>query len=110
MLSFILTLKRTLKGFRYALKLKNFQILGSLVIIMLASGTLFYVKQEGLEPLDALYFCVATLSTVGHPSFEPVTTLGKWFTIFFIISGTGLFIGMAGYLAYALIKNPRFEK
>ncbi len=44
---------------------------------MLFSGTIFYVKQEGLTVIDSLYFCVVTLSTVGHPSFEPQTTLGK---------------------------------
>lgn len=109
MVSFILTLKRLLKALWRAFQLKKFQALFALVALMLLSGTIFYVRQEGLGVLDALYFCVATLSTVGHPSFEPQTALGKIFTIVYIICGTGLFLGMVGYLAYALISKPEEE-
>lgn len=77
---------------------------------MLLSGTIFYVKEEGLTVLDAMYFCVTTLSTVGHPTFEPRTALGKVFTMAYIIVGTGLFLGLIGYIAYALIKQPEGEK
>jgi len=77
---------------------------------MLISGTIFYVKEEGLTVVDALYFCVTTLSTVGHPTFEPHTVLGKIFTMIYILSGTGLFVGLIGYLAYATIKEIESEK
>ncbi|MDQ0897964.1 potassium channel family protein [Paenibacillus sp. V4I7] len=106
MISFLLTLKRLISGLWRAFKLKNFQALFILVIFMLLSGTIFYVRQEGLTVINALYFCVTTLSTVGHPSFEPQTTLGKVFTMIYIIVGTGLFVGMIGHIAYALIKQP----
>jgi hypothetical protein len=76
---------------------------------MLFSGTIFYIKQEGLTVIDFLYFCVGILSTVGHPSFEPQTTLGKVFTMNYIIGGTGLFMGLIGYLAYAIIKKLENE-
>jgi hypothetical protein len=76
---------------------------------MLFSGTIFYVKQEGLTVIESLYFCVVTLSTVGHPSFEPQTTFGKVFTMIYIVGGTGLFMGLIGYLAYAIIKKPENE-
>lgn len=83
MISFILTLKRFLKSLWSAFKLKNFQVLFVLVLVMLLSGTIFYVKQEGLTVIESLYFCVVTLSTAGHPSFEPQTTLGKVFTMIY---------------------------
>ncbi|MDQ0916035.1 hypothetical protein QFZ78_002295 [Paenibacillus sp. V4I5] len=57
--------------------------------------------------INALYFCITTLSTVGHPSFEPQTTLGKMFTMIYIIVGTGLFLGMIGHIAYAPDKATR---
>ncbi len=110
MISFLLTLNRLLKGLWKAFKLKNFQVLFILVLVMLLSGTIFYVTQEGLSWIDALYFCIATLSTVGHPSIEPQTTLGKVFTMIYIIAGTGLFIGLIGYIAYALTKQPENKK
>ena len=97
------------KGLMAAFKLKNFRALFILVLLMLLSGTIFYVKQEGLSILDALYFCVTTLSTAGHPTFEPQTTFGKIFTMIYIPVGTRLFIGTVGYITYALIKQPEVE-
>ncbi|UQZ33002.1 two pore domain potassium channel family protein [Paenibacillus sp. PK3_47] len=110
MISFLLTLKRLFTGLWRALKRKNFQALFVLVLMTLLSGTVFYTKQEGLPVLDALYFCVTTLSTLGHPTFEPQTALGKIFTMVYIIAGTGLFLGMIGYIAYELIKQAGKEK
>ncbi|WP_028549023.1 potassium channel family protein [Paenibacillus sp. UNC451MF] len=110
MVSLLLTLKRLISGIWRAFKLKNFQALFILVMIMLLSGTIFYVREEGLSVIDAMYFCVTTLSTVGHPNFEPRTIMGKVFTMVYIVVGTGLFLGMIGYIAYALIKQPEGEK
>ncbi|OAB38267.1 transporter [Paenibacillus macquariensis subsp. defensor] len=110
MVSFLLTAKRLLSGIFHAFKLKNFQVLFFLIVLMLISGTLFYSKEEGLSIMDALYFCVVTLSTVGHPSFEPQTSLGKVFTMIYIIVGTGLFLGMMGHIAYAIIKSSQKEE
>lgn len=109
MISFILTLKRLLSGLFAAFRLKNFQVLFVLILLMLFSGTLFYMNEEGLPFLDALYFCVATLSTVGHPEFVPQTSFGKVFTMIYIVVGSGLFIGMIGYIAYAIIKSNSRE-
>ncbi len=110
MISFLLTAKRLLSGIFHAFKLKNFQVLFFLIVLMLISGTLFYSKEEGLSIMDALYYCVVTLSTVGHPSFEPQTSLGKIFTMIYIIVGTGLFLGMMGHIAYAIIKSSQKEE
>ena len=109
MISFILTLKRLLKALWHAFQMKNFQVLFVLVLIVLLSGTIFYVRQEGLSVIDSLYFCIATLSTVGHPSFAPETVLGKIFTMIYIVGGTGLFIGLIGYLAYAMIQDTKSD-
>lgn len=107
----MLTLKRLLSGLFRAFKQRYFMALFVLIVIMLLSGTMFYTRQEGLSVLDALYFCVVTLSTVGHPEFVPQTPLGKTFTMVYIVVGTGLFLGMVGQLAYALIRtNQREEK
>lgn len=109
MISFILTLKRLLNALWHALSMKNFQVLSLLVLVVLLSGTIFYVKQEGISVIDSLYFCIATLSTVGHPNFTPQTALGKVFTMIYIVGGTGLFISLIGYLAYAMIKETKKE-
>lgn len=110
MLSFLITLKRLLSGIFQAFKLKNFQALFVLILLTLLSGTIFYSKEEGLPFLDALYFCVVTLSTVGHPTFVPQTSLGKIFTMVYITVGTGLFLALVGHIAYAIIKSNQKEE
>ncbi len=110
-ISFLLTLKRFFKGLFHAFKRKNFRILFGLIAIMLLSGTLFYTKEEGLSVINALYFCIAVLSTVGDPSFTPQTTIGKIFTMIYIVVGTGLFLALIGNIAYSIFSsNQRKEK
>jgi len=107
MVSFILTLKRLVGGLWHAFKEKDFQVLFVLILLILLSGTIFYTQVEGLSVLDSLYFCVATLSTVGHPDFVPQTGLGKIFTIIYIIAGTGLFLGLILRVAYGILTSKK---
>ncbi|WP_459502449.1 potassium channel family protein [Bacillus sp. C1] len=99
MLSFVLTLKRMLKACLRAWKDKEFQVLFVLTIITLISGTIFYSTVEELRVIDALYFSVVTLTTVGYGEFTPQTDLGKIFTIFYIFIGMGLVFGFIHKLA-----------
>ncbi|MCM2998882.1 MULTISPECIES: potassium channel family protein [Paenibacillus] len=105
MISFVLTLKRLLTGLFHAFKLKNFQVFFVLIVLLLVSGTIFYTTEENLAVIDALYFCITTLSTVGHPDFMPKTGLGKIFTMIYIVVGTGLFMGMLSYVAYGVVQS-----
>lgn len=58
--------------------------------IALLTGTIFYHYAEGLRWLDALYFSVITLTTVGYGDFSPQTDIGKVFTIIYILVGIGI--------------------
>ncbi|MBJ9992947.1 MULTISPECIES: potassium channel family protein [Paenibacillus] len=105
MISFVLTLKRLLTGLFHAFKLKNFQVFFVLIVLLLVSGTIFYTTEENLAIIDALYFCITTLSTVGHPDFMPKTGLGKIFTMIYIVVGTGVFMGLLSYVAYGVVQS-----
>ncbi|WP_410768277.1 potassium channel family protein [Fontibacillus sp. BL9] len=109
MLSFVLTLKRLLSGLRHSFKRHHFQVLLFLIAATLLSGTIFYVKVEHLNWLDALYFCVVTLTTVGHPEFVPQTSLGKVFTMVYAFAGIGLTFGTIFEIAAGIIL-PRTSK
>jgi voltage-gated potassium channel Kch len=61
-----------------------------LAFIVLGLGTIFYRAFEGLSWVDALYFSVVTLTTVGYGDFVPVTDGGKLFTILYILVGLGI--------------------
>jgi hypothetical protein len=54
---------------------------------VLLVGTLVYHWLEGWSFLDALYFCVISLATVGYGDLTPTTPLAKIFTIGYVING-----------------------
>lgn len=60
--------------------------------IILVIGTFAYHFLEGWSYLDALYFSVVTLTTIGFGDFSPQTDGGKLFTIFYIILGIGMIL------------------
>lgn len=65
------------------------------VAAMLATGTVFYSLVERWRPLDALYFSVMTLTTVGYGDFVPHTELGKAFTIVYVLAGIAVILAFA---------------
>src|ERR687890_2049172 len=71
----------------------HFRTLVILVVFTLLGGTIFYSLQEGWSLVDALYFSVTTLTTVGLGDLAPTTTIGKLFTVVYIFSGLGLIAG-----------------
>lgn len=61
------------------------------LVIIVSAGTVFFCLVEGWSWLDAYFFTVVTLSTVGYGSLVPVTALGKIGTTVFIFLGLGVF-------------------
>src|SRR5919106_1798116 len=82
MISFLLRLAlfaRTVA--RYWRRDPDFRTLGTLVFFTLLSGTIFYSIAEGWSLVDAFYFSVTTLTTVGLGDPSPSTTVDKLFTV-----------------------------
>ena len=78
-------------------------------MIQLLAGTVFYTLAEGWRRLDALDFCVTTLSTVGYGDLSPSTDLGKIFTMFYILTGVGVVVGFVNLVAQHSL-SPRARK
>ena len=68
------------------------QLLG-ITLIILALGTISYHYLEGWSWINALYFSIITLTTIGYGDFSPQTTAGKLFTIAYVILGIGIILG-----------------
>lgn len=64
-------------------------------------GTIFYHYTEKWSWIDAYYFCVVTLATVGYGDLTPKTEAGRLFTTFYIILG----VGILGAFVNAIIKK-----
>jgi voltage-gated potassium channel len=80
---------------------------------MVAGGTVFYHQVEKFSWLDAYYFCITTLATVGYGDFSPKTSAGKIFTTFYIIVGIGTFsafISLTMKRRGAAIRHRQEEK
>ena len=92
MSSFFLTIARFIRAFAHGLKDAEFRALLLVLVGLLVSGTIFYSTVEGWGLLDALYFSVTTLATVGYGDLHPTTPLSKVFTIVYIVLGVGVFV------------------
>ena len=67
--------------------------------------------EEGFSPLDAFYFIIVTIATVGYGDLHPVTPLGKMTVIIIILFGVGVFIGLvANSIEYLIDKRERAER
>ena len=88
----------------------DFRTLVILVFFTLLSGTIFYSLVEGWSPVDAFYFSVTTLTTVGLGDLSPATTIGKLFTIVYILSGIGLIAGFINTIATETLSRQGDEE
>jgi hypothetical protein len=87
------------RAFRAMLREPESKILALAAVAVIAIGTVAYVLLEHWSVLDAVYFCVVTLATVGYGDLHPTTDAGKLFTILYILSGLGIIAGFITELA-----------
>ena len=71
-------------------------------------GTLVYHWLEGWSYLDALYFCVISLATIGYGDFVPTTPLARAFTIIYVING--IVILLALFDRIRVVRTQRIEQ
>jgi hypothetical protein len=75
------------------------KILALAALGVIAVGTVAYVLIEGWSVIDAIYFCVVTLATVGYGDLHPTTDVGKVFTVGYILAGIGIIAAFITELA-----------
>ena len=83
------------------------RILLALTSTLLGIAALFYCLVEGRSLVDAIYFSVMTIATVGFGDLAPKTTLGKLFTVGYVVCGLGLFVATAPAVADGLLRDLR---
>lgn len=99
MFAFSIALFRFLKVLKVLIMEPEMRAGVSLLLFVLLLGTAFYHNVEGWGFLDAFYFCVTTLATVGFGDLSPQTSFGKVFTIIYIFLGMGLLVGIINVAA-----------
>lgn len=105
----ILATVHLLRAVARALRDERTRALLGLTVVVIAGGTAFYALQERWSLVDALYFTVMTLATVGYGDFVPSSDIAKLFTIVYTLIGIGLVASTIAALAAAAI-DVRLER
>ena len=82
---------RLAKGLRAAFSDAAVLSLLGVTATLIGGASVFYHYVEGWGWVDATYFAVMTISTVGYGDFAPETVAGKVFTIGYVLIGLGVF-------------------
>ena len=72
---------------------------------LILTGTVFYWLTEGWTIVQAFYFSVITLTTVGYGDFSPTTAGTQIFTVVYILLGIGVLVALLTSIAQAYIKQ-----
>ena len=72
---------------------------------LVLTGTLFYWQFEDWTIVEALYFCVVTLTTVGYGDFTPTTAGTQIFTIVYILTGFGVLVAFLTSVAEKYLEQ-----
>ena len=92
-------------------------ILAMLMILTLVGTTGLHLITG--EPLfDCLYFSIITLTTIGYSETIPLDDMGRWFVVFYIVFGLGVFTFCASQMLqwivsaelHSLLERRRMEK
>jgi len=69
------------------------------------TGSVGFMKTEGLSLTDAIYFSVVTVTTVGYGDITPKTEAGKFLAMVLIITGVGTFLGVVANSTEMLLNR-----
>ena len=67
--------------------------------VLVLTGTLFYWRFEDWSVIQALYFSIVTLTTVGYGDFAPTSDGTQIFTIIYILTGLGILVALLASVA-----------
>jgi dipeptide/tripeptide permease len=75
------------------------------VLVILTTGTIFYTIVEDWSVIQALYFTVITLTTIGYGDLHPTTEFSRVFTIFFVLAGVSTLLGFLNFILGRTVKE-----
>ncbi len=76
-------------------------------LLTVFSGTWFYYRFEPSITtwVDAYYFTVITLTTIGYGDMSPTIPLTKLFTTVYVFVGLGIIAGLIGLVGETVIED-----
>jgi len=98
-LAFLVVFRRFWQALRRNWEDPQFRGLLYLSVLLLVAGMFFYHRVEDWTLLEALYFSVLTLTTVGYGDYYPHTGAGRVFTVFYVLLGLGIVLALLAQIA-----------
>jgi len=80
------------------------------IIVLFLVGTAGYSVIEGWNIFDSFYMTIITLSTTGFQELQPLTKLGRLFTIILIIFGISFLFYALGKINSAIFEEQLFKR
>jgi len=78
-------------------------------LVVMVLGTLGFMVIEKTSVIDAAYFVIVTMATVGYGDVHPVTEWGKIFSVVLIITGVGTFLGVVANVTEIMLARREIE-
>lgn len=72
---------------------------------LLLLGILGFMFIENLSLIDAIYFSIVTMATVGYGDIHPYSDIGKILVLILIIGGVGTFLGVVASITDTFVKR-----
>ena len=91
----------------HVLKDRKYRRLTITTLTVLGVGTVFFHFVENWRWLDALYFSVISLTSVGYGDFVPQRDISKIFIIIYLITGIGILLS---FLEAVTSKRKSMER
>jgi voltage-gated potassium channel len=89
----------------------RFRIYITILVAVLFIGMVGLMVIESFSPLDAFYFLIVTIATVGYGDLHPLTPHGKMLVIVIILAGVGCFVGViSNAIEYMIEKRERSQR
>jgi len=85
--------------------MKKILISLALLLLILIYGTSGYMLIENTTLTDALYMTVISITTVGFSEVIPLSPTGKYFTMFLVFGGVGLFLFFVSLITQAMVEG-----
>jgi voltage-gated potassium channel len=98
---------RVFHAIKIAFRTPRVVTLLSLTMFVAVTFALVIMVIEGWGLVDAFYFAVVSMATVGYGDLAPQTTPGKLITIGFLLVGIGIFVLTVGAIAEAVLSALR---
>jgi len=88
----------------------NIAIILAIFFVFIIGGAFAYSSIEGWNLLDAFYFLVMTVTTIGYGDIVPATNFGKVLTMFYAFFGVATALYILSSISSSLFKKHVGEK